>query len=905
MIRAAASLLLAATAWASTASGQGCAQSDLPPWKLPFCEARKLFFAGRFADAEPLFRHAWEISLQHAQPPPGLPPDFTARNYQGLCLQYQDRLLDALDVYDDVLAMQAARDPELIYPESRADALNNAAWVLYLMGRYEEARDRLDRALPLAPARGAAPDLWLRGRILTSRGAVSAALGDHSTARQLLKEATTSPVGRADFMNLTRAHGLLGRMEEAWGRPSEAMRHYQKALAAFKAAGPAKPYNVAQLVDVLGRLGRLEARLNRGRGASAHLDRALEIARRLGSRALLARALLDRARAHADAGTTALAVDLLSEAEGIARASGQPVLLGEIQLERGALHLARGELAAAVQNLEAVVGRGAQPPLPEDAARAHGLLAEAWQRQGDLVRARGEDRAAIDALEKVRIALLPEADRWRIREQFRRIYAAALARLAPSALAGDPEAIEEAFDIAERTRARSLAEDVALADLAPQTRTQQRELARWEERILALAREIDAPDGAGVSVERMAAHRKAIDAWDRFRRQQRRTAEKLHVPARSLKDLRPLVAPPGHGVLAYFVDEARSYAWLVTATRLRMAALPGRRDLGRLVTRSLREWQEGRNGSAESLAAVVLGPFVADLVALDALTFVGSGPLERIPFDGLRWSPEPSRPARYLLETHTVTHIPSLALVPLLGERAGRQRGAERRSGALVYAATGSVRLPSLSPRVDRPTVLPPLAFVADEVAAITEALGPGQVRRRLGAAAHEEGFRTESLGAYRIVHIGAHGWVDERSPAKAGLVLGTKAATEGSDGILTVAEILDLSLGADLVVLSGCDTGRGPLVEGEGMVSVGRAFLQAGASAVVMSLWEARDAGMAALMKDFYRGLRDGAGPAASLRAAKLAAIRSGRPAALPAAWAMLVAMGDAHGPSLNSPQK
>lgn len=887
-------VVLIAAALVPAAFGQGCEQSRLPPWKVPFCEARTLFFAGRFADAEPLFRRAWEISLLHAEPSPGLPPDFTARNYQGLCLQYQDRLLEALDIYDDVVAMQAARDPELIYPESRADALNNAGWLLYLMGRYEEARDRLDRALALAPPRGTTPALWLRGRILTSRGAVYGALGDHSQARRLLTEATTNPVGREDFMNQTRAHGLLGRMDEAWGRHPEARRHYQQAIAAFDAAGPARPYNVAQLVEILGRLGRLEARLGRKRLASRHFQRALEIARRLGSRALLARALLDGARAHTDSGESALALGLLTEAATVATASGQLVLLGDVHLERGALHLARGDLDDAVQDLHRVVSGEALPALPEDAARAHGLLAQAWQAKGELARARAGDLAAIEALDRVRIALLPEADRWRIRAQFRRIHAAALARLAAPAVAGDLAAIETAFDIAERTRARSLAEDVALADLAPQSRVQLREQARWEERVLALAREIDAQGRDEIPAERRAAHRSAIEEWERVRRRQQETTDRLHVPARRLRELRPLVAPPGHGVLAYFVDEARSYAWLVTSSRLRMVSLPGRATLEGLVASALKEWQDGRADAASALSAIVLEPFAADLGSVEGLTVVGSGPLHRVPFDALRWSRERSHPARYLLETHSVSHVPSLSLVPLLNERAERRRGSQGGAPVLAYGVTRAVALPvGWSGDSGRPAALPPLAFTRDEVATIVSALGPDRVRTRTGPDATEAAFRAEPLETFQIIHIAAHGWIDARETSRTALALGSSSTRDPMDGMLTVPEIAGLPLGADLVVLSGCDTGSGRVLSGEGTIGLGRAFLQAGSSTVLVGLWGTPDASTSRLMKEFYRWLARGQTPARALRMAKLDSVRALKGPGSDAAWAQLSLLG------------
>jgi CHAT domain-containing protein len=67
------------------------------------------------------------------------------------------------------------------------------------------------------------------------------------------------------------------------------------------------------------------------------------------------------------------------------------------------------------------------------------------------------------------------------------------------------------------------------------------------------------------------------------------------------------------------------------------------------------------------------------------------------------------------------------------------------------------------------------------------------------------------------------------------------------------------MSLNADLVVLSACETGKGKMVRGEGVLGLPRAFLYAGARNVVLSLWSVSDEGTASLMKVFYRELVQG----------------------------------------------
>jgi CHAT domain-containing protein len=105
--------------------------------------------------------------------------------------------------------------------------------------------------------------------------------------------------------------------------------------------------------------------------------------------------------------------------------------------------------------------------------------------------------------------------------------------------------------------------------------------------------------------------------------------------------------------------------------------------------------------------------------------------------------------------------------------------------------------------------------------------------------------------------------------PMSSGLLL---AAGEGEDGLLQAHEVLGLSLAADLVTLSGCRTGRGGLRRGEGIVGLSRSFLGAGASSVVVSLWDVDDRSTPLLMETFYRRLAAGAPPAEALLAARRA---------------------------------
>jgi CHAT domain-containing protein len=101
------------------------------------------------------------------------------------------------------------------------------------------------------------------------------------------------------------------------------------------------------------------------------------------------------------------------------------------------------------------------------------------------------------------------------------------------------------------------------------------------------------------------------------------------------------------------------------------------------------------------------------------------------------------------------------------------------------------------------------------------------------------------------------------------------------------------MSLNADLVVLSACETGLGKIAEGEGLIGLTRGFLYAGAQNLLVSLWQINDAATAQLMVAFYRNLLDGRSQAEALRVAKLAMRQSRAELAPPYYWAPFVLIG------------
>src|SRR5262249_45545273 len=130
---------------------------------------------------------------------------------------------------------------------------------------------------------------------------------------------------------------------------------------------------------------------------------------------------------------------------------------------------------------------------------------------------------------------------------------------------------------------------------------------------------------------------------------------------------------------------------------------------------------------------------------------------------------------------------------------------------------------------------------------------GAGRTRVLTGAEAREETVKAE-IEHYRILHFATHGTFDDESPLYSRLLLASSAPTE--DGVLEAREIIRLNLHADLAVLAACQTGRGSIRPGEGLIGMAWALFIAGTPTTVASQWKVDSASTSALMIAFHRDL-------------------------------------------------
>ena len=368
-------------------------------------------------------------------------------------------------------------------------------------------------------------------------------------------------------------------------------------------------------------------------------------------------------------------------------------------------------------------------------------------------------------------------------------------------------------------------------------------------------------------------------------------------------------------LLEYSLGEERSYVWVVGEKSLAVYELPTRRkideaahrvyDFVTLRNRSIDSERLSAHESedneyllaAQRLSRMVLGP-VAALLQDKRLLIVSDGALQYIPFSAL---PEPNSrtPGVPLIVKHEIVNLPSASvLAELRRQRIGRPKP----TGMVAVLAdpvfdphderlrAGSQRLPSSVPALQHFSdltrsvndvgltrngtfYLNRLLYTRNEAQAVMAVTPPGKGMEALDFRATREMALSGTLAKYRIVHFATHGILNNKHPELSGLVLSlVNKDGKAQDGFLKLQDIYNLKLPVDLVVLSGCQTGLGEDVEGEGLIGLTRGFMYAGASRVVASLWNVSDMATANLMADFYKAMEhDEMRPAAALRKAQI----------------------------------
>ena len=750
---------------------------------------------------------------------------------------------------------------------STTQDLGNLALCEMNLGNTASAITGFDRAIRHAQEGGFEKEEadWRKGKgsALLNSGKYNQALLEYAQAIRVYEKSGHKQA-------LVEALGDRGSVYLQVGDIASARRDYQRALQVARRIG--HPRGV---VSGLAQIGAIEYRLHQYTESRRLYTEALQIARRTKLTAHAAEALASLSALSLRQGNASAALRLAGEsvregesAGGLTEARSR-LALGEAMRSAGDHEQALGIYAG----LRAVAASSLDTELGWRSAYGRGLALEALKRTDEAIDAY---KAAVSIIESVRGGIGEDRYRAGYMEERYAVYVSLVRLLLRM------NEVEQAFLYAERLRARSLA---SLFDAAPERP------ASAEEKALrlkigrlrdALEREHDKPAPelradavASWASELAQSEREYQNLLDDLRTRQRHPATARGILVPGLDELRSRL-PDGCALVEYLVAEDGVSLFVLKRTGVQASWTPIRkRDLTSRVELlqdlMQRPGTDAWKKPAMGMWRILLAPLASGgwLKGVTSLYLVPHGVLHYLPFGALV---NPTS-GRVLLEDYELTYLPAAAM--LVREQ---QSPATERT------------MLAMAPERSR------LAFAQQEARMVSGYFG-AKGRLLSHREATEQSLKTTSSG-FDMLHLATHAHFNPLNPLLSSIEL---EAGGGEDGRLEVHEILHLKLHASLVTLSACQTASGSgyfsdLPAGEEFISLARAFLAAGTTAVLSSLWEVNDRSTLELMKSFYGSLQPGQ-EAGALAESQRRMLRTRGKFQHPYYWAPFVVVGGAGG--------
>jgi CHAT domain-containing protein len=498
------------------------------------------------------------------------------------------------------------------------------------------------------------------------------------------------------------------------------------------------------------------------------------------------------------------------------------------------------------------------------------------------------------------------------------------------------EYARQAFDYAERSRSRSLLDQLVgeqtetTSTVNPQLLYQDRHLL---EKISTVGRQLVLFRAEGsinpVSVSHLLEQRaklvaERIQLQTEIRRSTRNSYRAVQLSPLTAEQIQKgfLAAHPNSAILYYQLGIQEGFLIVLTRSQVFLFKLPD----WSIIRKAVGEWWAQINQQlnvaqpttqdlydyaqvAYRLYNLLIKP-AAHLIRGRDLIIAPSDALYDLAFEALVVK-EPDSEAtfkrpHYLVEDYAITYAPSVSVLAELENE--RERAKPGKEILLVGDPVFNERDPRVAQteqsRTNEPVMLAMnqqrfrsglnrLPATRQEVLAIAGLAKQFRLNPTiwLGFEANEENFKSSTVASPRFVHLATHAVADYQDGDFSALILSLNQDKAGNDGILTTDEIARLRLNADLVVLSGCETGMGQRTIAEGVVGLSRAFIIAGARRVCGSLWKVEDTSTQKLMSAFYEGLLvKKLGTPEALRRAKLTLLRGG---AAPSQWGPFILVG------------
>lgn len=475
--------------------------------------------------------------------------------------------------------------------------------------------------------------------------------------------------------------------------------------------------------------------------------------------------------------------------------------------------------------------------------------------------------------------------------------------------------IEQAFHVCERRHARAFLDQLFYRRVSPRRQIPNELLEQEQAMLLELTELQNRLSNPGLSnADRLLLLEKRTELNSAYQRLlakvcriDSRLAEFAQHGPLEVSEIQNLLRSEDTTLLQYSLHNQESYLWVVTGKSMDFFVLPEgpkiKAKVKELLSILTKPNEEGFAACAHDLYRMLLEP-AAKVLSGKRLLIVPDHLLHLLPFEVLlteapasqgnhggrsflkfwRQGSEPgSAGFPLLIKQYEIAYSPSATIFAALREDRSSRLSTQWEKDFIGFAPVHFQR----EPHHQGPS---PLPGTEKEIKAISTLFPQNRVTLKLRQNASKKAVQSREIKDYRFLHFATHGLADQNSPQFSCLFL---APTE-DDSALHAFEITNLTLNADLIVLSACETGLGKLHHGEGFVGLMRAFFYAGCQSVLASLWKVHDEATAELMRLFYSYMiTKGLHKSAALRQAKLALLQQTEWSS-PYYWSAFILSGD-----------
>lgn len=799
-------------------------------------------------------------------------------------------------------------EKELLTVES-ARALIRRGDSFFSQGDYPQALDAYHLAQSIAERIGARVEI---SRTLNCIGLVYLQQGNYAQALHYYQQSLRVSESLGYKTGMASALCSTGNIHRKQGNYAQAMECYHRGLAISEASG-----DKVIMARTLNNLGNVDREQGNYPQALEYYQRSLAISQALRYRAGMARTLKNIGHVHTSQGDYAQALEYYQRSLAISEALSDKVITARTLINIANVYRKQNRYEESLTFAERATALSRQIDLYETLWSSRLIAGAAHHFLNRPDQARHAIEESITAIETLRAQVAGgEQEQQRFFESRVTPYHAMVELLVAQ------NNTAEALTYAEHARARVLL-DVFYSgriniDKAMTSQERERE-RKLNDRLVSLNAQLyrenlrPMPDPARLAELKFQLQKARLD-FEAFQtnlyiahpelKTQRGEAQPLR-----FEEVNALLPDQKTALLEFVVADEKTFLFVLTkqgqanrtspAVKVYTLAIK-QKDLSDRVERLRRMLSTIDNRfpkPARELYDLLIGPAAEQLQGKTRLVIAPDGPLWELPFQALRTPHN-----RYLIEDRTVSYVPSLTV---LREMIKARRQKDKPSAAPTLLALGN-------PALGKETVsqvkaammdlsLDPLPEAERQLQALSRIYGPAHSKVYVGSEAREERFKLEA-GNYQILHLATHGILNDHSPMYSHLLFAQNAVGGKEDGLLEAWELMKLDLKADLAVLSACETARGRVGRGEGMIGLTWALFVSGVPTTVVSQWKVRSDSTAELMIEFHRQIktrltRSNAriSVAETLREAALKLMRDGK-YRHPFHWAGFVVVGDGY---------